>query len=134
MRHRLLFNTEGSFQEEGQESIEFTQGQIVIFIREVFKRKKFITTHLFVVKTLQPDDLSTEIFGILPGAKLLLGVTGESKIKRTIQFFEKLQEKSVDLRALPESVFTGIHSRNEANIPLGLIAEQVIHEQKIFAR
>lgn len=134
MRHRLLLNTEGLVPEEGQESIEFTQGQIVIFIREVFKRKKFITTHFFAVKTLQPEDLSAEIFGIHPGAKLLLKVTGESKIKRTIQFFERLQEKLVDLRAVPESVFIGIHSRNEANIPLGLIAEQVIHEQKIFVR
>ena len=129
-----MLNTEGLVPEEGQESIEFTQGQIVIFIREVFKRKKFITTHFFVAKTLQPKDLSTEIFGIHPGAQLLLRVTGESKIKRTIQFFERLQEKSVDLRALPESVFIGIHSRNEANIPLTLMTEQVMHEQKIFAR
>ena len=129
-----MFNTEGLVPEEGQEFLEFTQGQTVIFIRDVFKRKKFITTDLFVIKTLQPEDLSTELFGIHPGAKLLLRVTGESKIKRTIQFFERLQEKSVDLKALPESVFVGIHSRNEANLPLTLMAEQVMHEQKIFAR
>lgn len=132
LRHRLLSSTENLIQEDGQESIEFKQGHIIIFIREIFRRKKFVSTHLFVIKTVGPGELSTEIFGIHPGANLLLQVTGESKIKRTIQFFEKLQEKGVDFKAIPNSVFAGVHSRNEANVSLSLMAEQVIHEQKVF--
>lgn len=134
MRHRLGWNTENLIPEKWQESVQFSQGQIVIFTREFLKYKKFMPIHLFAIKTVGLGELATEILGVSPGAKLLLQVSGHTKIKRNIQFFEKLQNKQVDFKKIPECVWTGIHSRNEVNNSLDLMAERVMDEQKIFIR
>jgi len=134
VRHRLWWNTENLILEKGQESAQLSQGQIVIFTRELLKHKKFVPIHLFAIKTVGPGELATEILGVSPAAKLLLQVSGHTKIKRTLQFFEKLQKKQVDFKKIPECVWTGIHSRNEVNHSLDLMAQRVIDEQKIFSR
>lgn len=132
LRHRLLWNTEDLIPEKGQESVQFSRSHIIIFTRELLKCEKFIPTHLFIIKTVGPGELAVPILGVHPGAKLLLQVTGQTKIKRNIQFFETLHKKRVDLRTVPECVWTGIHSRNEANMSLNFMAEWVIYEQRIF--
>lgn len=132
LRHRLLWNTENLIPEKGEGRVQFSRGHVIVFTREFLRDKKFMATHLFAIKKIGPEELATAILGVHPGAKLLLQVTGVTKIKRNIQFFETLQQKRVDLRTIPECVWTGIHSRNEANMSLSFMAEWVIYEQRIF--
>ena len=134
LRHRLWWNTENLILEKGQESVFFKQGQMAVFTRELLKYKKFVATHLFVIKTIGVGELATPILGVHPGARFLLCVTGSTKIKRTIQFFEKLQKNRVELSKITECVWIGIHSRNEVNNSLDLLADRVMNEQKIFNR
>lgn len=116
-RHRLIQNTQNIVPEKEQELVQFRQGHIVLFVREIWKQTKFLTTDFFVIKTLQPRELGTKILGVHPAAQLLLRVTEAAKIKRTIQFFENLREKQVDLRTLENSVLMGVFRRNEAIVP-----------------
>lgn len=134
LRHRLLWNTANLIPEKGQESAQLSQGHVVIFTREILKHKKFVAAHLFAIKTIGPGELAIPMLGVHPGARLLLQVTGFTKIKRNIQFFKKLQQKRVDLGTIPECVWAGVHSRNEVNNSLDLMAERVMDEQKIFIR
>lgn len=133
LKHRLLWNTEDLIPEKGQERVQFSRGHIIVFTRELLRHQKFVPTHLFAARTVGPGEIATQILGVHPGAKLLLLVTGSTKIKRNIQFFETLHQKRVDLRTIPECVWTGVHSRNEANMSLSFMAEWVIYEQRIFS-
>ena len=88
-----------------------------------------IPSEIFIIKIVGVDDLARKIIGIRPGAKIILHVKGESKVKKMIGLFKTLDENGIKPHDLSTSVFDAIHSRIEANLPLDLFAERIVEEK-----
>jgi len=88
-----------------------------------------IPSEIFIIKIVGVDDLARKIIGIRPGAKIILHVKGESKVKKMIGFFKSLDENEIKPHDLSTSVFDSVHGRIEANLPLDLLMGRLIEEK-----
>lgn len=131
-RNRIFYPVELQLQATDNEDnvLEFQPDQVVCFIREELFQKKLRPVALYVIRTQQPSQAVSLIEGVYPGAKILLQVTGPKRIAETIRLILYLAEKSVAIEKLDDSVWSSIHSRNEANISLDFFAERLIEDSK----
>jgi len=132
VRQRLFYSSQDmeKQKEAKKDFLEFPPNQTVAFVKEKYARKKFCPDTMYVIKTIQPEERGTLIEGVTPGAAVLLKVRGETRIRRTLLFFENIMKSGVDLVHLSDSVFSAIHTRNEANMSLDFLAERVIEDSK----
>lgn len=151
--HRLLFGhvydmeTIIMLQGNGLRYAYFLPGQIVGYERWEQNRYGTKKWTIFVLKTLEPGYLASKIPGVNPGAECLLKISGVGKVKRTLKWFDLIQQYQPNMADIEPDYYRYLEERINNNLTpsmpkkfikpdvnYAVIAAQTVHQSVINNR
>lgn len=102
----------------------FEPGQI--FCRLAWFANEFGTTQwtLMILKAARLGEPVSVIEGVMPGAQVLLRLSGQPRVLQVLDWFDDLERAGAQLPELPESFWQMAHHRLQARLPLPIFTPE----------